>query len=139
MKPAARSDSPVVRLAAAMLFCIASLAPLARAAAPARDLLAHGTDQYFWSADVTPASPNDLPATVNTVIRYRTAGDMLRWQKAAELSAQPTSLANRGSELLVVLDDGSWKIVSVSGGTRSGTDLPGGYSVLALAGDGDDI
>ena len=139
MKPAARSDSPVVRLALAMLMCVAALAPIARAGPPNRDLLAHGTDQYFWSADVTPAPPNELPATVNTVIRFRTAGDMLRWQKAAELSAQPTSLANRGSELLVVLDDGSWKIVSASGGTRSGTDLPGGYAVLALAGDGDDI
>src|SRR5439155_7182453 len=138
MKPAARNRFLVVRLALAMLVMIAATASSARAAPPRRDLLAHGTDQYFWSVDVTPVAAGEMPAGVDAVIRYRTAGDQLRWQKAGELSAQPVALSNRGSELVIVLDDGSWKIAS-EGGVRSGTDLPDGYNVIALAGEGDDI
>ena len=54
-----------------------------------------------------------------TTIRVRTAGDQLRWSKVGELSESPVSISNRGSELLVVLDDGEWKLVSESD-VRSG-------------------
>src|SRR5437763_5743081 len=101
MKPAARNGIEVVRLALAMMLIVVTGAAFARANPPRRDLLAHGNDQYFWSVDVTPVAAGEMPATVDAVIRYRTAGE-LRWQKAGELSAQPVSLANRGSELLIV-------------------------------------
>jgi uncharacterized RDD family membrane protein YckC len=128
MKPAARN----VLLVVALL-----LATISQAGAAARDLLAHGTDQFFWSADVVPTGPNE-PQGSKTIIRYRTAGDQLRWKPASELAAQAESLGNRGDELLVVLEGGQWKIVSESG-VRSGNPLPRDCRVLALAGDGDDI
>lgn len=150
MKPAARNALIGVSL---LLLALASLAAvtIARAAQAApspaaaeaprpavRDLLAHGTDQVIWTADVVSRPGRANQIGISTQVRYRSAGDQQRWQAAAELSARPLSLANRGSELLVVTDDGEWKIVSDSG-ARSGNPLPNNARVIALAGDGDDI
>lgn len=130
MKTAARNAFVVVAV-----LMLAALSP--RAKASPRNLLAEGTDQYFWSADVVPSAAGEPPG-VKTTIRYRSAGDQLRWQTASELHAVPVSLSTRGSELLVVLENGEWKIVSESG-LRSGNSLPNDYRVLAMAGDVDDI
>jgi uncharacterized RDD family membrane protein YckC len=104
--------------------------------ATTRDLLAYGTDERFWSADVIPVIQGKANAT-KTFLRVRGPGDS-QWQSVGELEAAAISLAHRGTELLVVLDDGDWKIVSDSG-ARSGIPLPGHDDVLALAGDGDDV
>jgi len=151
MKPAARNVLVVVAvlmIAATAAIVVPSLLRAAPAGGggtgrqpiavvtPVRDLLAHGSDEYLWVADVGMSPSTETPG-VNTTVRFRTAGDM-RWQVAGEIAARPTLLASRGSELLIVLDDGSWKIANESG-IRTGNDLPGGYDVLALAGQGDDI
>src|SRR4051812_24113054 len=122
---------------AMLLFCL-MLAAAAPSKAVTRELLAHGTDQFFWSADVNPNSSPDAPSAVLTTIRLRTAGDQLKWSSAGELAETPVSLSNRGSELLMVLDDGEWKIVSETD-VRSGSPLPNNARVMALAGEGDDI
>jgi len=108
-------------------------------AATGRDLLAHGTDQYYWAADIAPTADLRAPG-IHTLIRFRAAGDV-EWREIAEFAAPATALANRGSELLVVLAGGNWSIVSASdtGGVRSGVPLPGDAKVFDLAGDGDDV
>ena len=157
MKPAARKVFLLVLLLPAVVWLAMCFAPrfalrdargaaapaapvvLIPATAPAtssRDLLAYGTDDRFWSADVIPIIQGKTSST-KTFLRVRGPGDS-QWQSVGELEAAAISLANRGGELLVVLDDGDWKIVSDSG-ARSGIPLPGHDDVLALAGDGDDV
>jgi uncharacterized RDD family membrane protein YckC len=142
----------LTRLVVAVLFVMladraaaparAATPPLATGSAP-RNLLAHGTENGLWCADVVPVEPPPAQrggaATpgARTVIRYRAAGDP-QWRVAAEIAAETVSLGSRGNELLVVLADGQWRLVS-DGDVRCGSALPGGANVLALAGDGDDI
>jgi uncharacterized RDD family membrane protein YckC len=106
-----------------------------RCAVVTRDLFAWGTDQLYWSADVVPSGDAHTPAA-QTTIRFRTAGDG-EWRVIGEVAGPVTNLSNRGSELLVVLEDGQWLIAD--GGIRTGIPLPGKAEALALAGDGDDI
>ncbi|HEY1628253.1 MAG TPA: hypothetical protein VGF52_00245, partial [Tepidisphaeraceae bacterium] len=88
-----------------------------------RALFAWGTSESLWSADVNPDISPDAPAGVLTTVRVRKAGDELHWVDVGELSEIPVSISNRGSELLIVLDDGEWKIVSERE-VRSGLTLP---------------
>src|SRR3954451_9167589 len=137
MKPAARKVCLILPAVVWLALCIApaaALRPAAGAAAAAsaapppstapapahvntRDLLAYGTDQRFWSADVIPFIQGKTSGT-KTFLRVRGPGDS-QWQMVGELEAAAISLASRGNELLVVLDNGDWKIVSDSG-ARSG-------------------
>src|SRR4051812_14282220 len=92
-----------------------------RSAVVARDLLAWGTDQLYWSADVVPTGDVHTPGT-RTTIRFRTAGDS-EWRVIGEFPTAATNLSNRGGELLVVCQDGQWLIASTSG-IRTGIALP---------------
>jgi uncharacterized RDD family membrane protein YckC len=152
MKPAVNDISPLIRgdvmrrAIFPLLMLLALMLPsMGRAAAPApasvspqnfRDLLALGTDQLYWSADVVPVI-NRHETAAQTIVRVRSAGEAL-WKEVGAVAAPVSGLAHRGSELLLVLDDGQWMIASDSG-VRSGLPAPGGAEVLALAGDGDDI
>ena len=161
MKPAARKVCPILPAVVWLALCIAPAAALRPAVAAAaasaaaatssstapnpaavaprvnnRDLLAYGTDDRFWSADVIPFIQGKTSG-VKTFLRVRAPGDS-QWQMVGELEAAAVSLANRANELLVVLDNGDWKIVSDSG-ARSGIPLPAHDAVLAMAGDGDDV
>jgi uncharacterized RDD family membrane protein YckC len=111
-------------------------------AAAMRNLLAHGTEQQLWCADVVGPRPGLPGAGLNsgpnapaarTVIRFRTSGQS-QWTVIAEIAAPAVALDNRGSELLVVLASGQWRIVSSDGDVRSGIDLPGQARILAIAG-----
>src|SRR5437762_14341413 len=100
MKPAARN------LLMAFLVVIALPRPALAAATP-RDLLTHGTDQYFWAADVVKSNDPDNPGE-QTVLRLRTPGDGVQWRPFGEIAARAVSLSDRGSELLVLLEGGDW-------------------------------
>src|SRR4051812_31024912 len=85
--------APMLRAAASR----ASAAPARAANAPApaaadatalRDLLAHGTDQHYWSADVAPNNDPHAPG-VHTLVRYRAAGDV-EWKELADLADRAT-------------------------------------------------
>src|SRR4051812_46184724 len=102
-----------------------------------RELLAHGTEQRYWAADVAPVARSRNGA-VKTSVRYRSAGDA-EWREIAEFATPAIALADRGAELLVVLSGGQWSIVSDDGNVRSGMALPGGGGVIELASDGDDV
>src|SRR5688572_8295838 len=111
MKPAARNVFLVVIVS---LLAGAWHVLAAPANSGARGLLTTGNNDLFWSADVNPNPTPDAPSAVLTTIQVRQSGDQLRWQKVGQLAEAPTSLASRGSELLVVLADGEWKIVWAS-------------------------
>jgi uncharacterized RDD family membrane protein YckC len=133
MKPAGRNFLVII---VALLLFGATTPP--GAPPTSRALHAWGTKDYFWSADSAADISADGAPGVVTKIRVRKAGDQLQWQDVGELAEMPVSLSNRGSELLIVLDDGEWKIASETD-IRSGIDLPDNAHVLAVAGDGDDI
>src|SRR6185295_9412176 len=107
MKPAAPNH--ITRFFA--IFAIVACVFATTATAATRTLFAWGTSDYFWFADVNPVPTPAGPAGVLTTIHMRAAGDQ-SWRTLGELSETPTSISNRGSELLVVLDYGEWKIVS---------------------------
>src|SRR3954464_9789570 len=98
------------------------------------DLLAHGTDQPLWVAQVT--RPRGIGMTgEKTVLRLRGLGDEKRWRFAGDVGDRVYALSNRGEELAVVVYDG-WRLVSPSG-VRSGTPLPNDSRVVEIAGEGD--
>src|SRR4051812_47073203 len=139
MKPAARNQNSILTRFVVATFLLSACGFAPEASAATRALHAWGAGDSFWFADVNPVPPNGSPAPagVLTTIHVRSAGDGL-WRTVAELSETPISVSNRGSELLIVLDYGEWKIASESD-VRSGISLPGSARVLALTGDGDDI
>jgi uncharacterized RDD family membrane protein YckC len=91
----------------------------------------------LWCADVIPFADPSRPGS-RTVIRVRTAGDG-QWRVIGEIAEPAVDLDNRGSELLVVLAEGEWRIVSTDGTVRSGIPLPQSARVLAVTGDNEDI
>ncbi len=99
------------------------------------NLLAHGSGNNFWMAHVllTPAqSPPE-----HTRIDFRSAEG--EWQPLIDLPTRVTGLANSGSQLAVLLDDGEWKLLSEDGTGATGQPLPGGAKMLALANDGETL
>src|SRR5262245_34368039 len=104
----------------------APASPAPAAPSTQRDLLAHGTDELYWSADVVPTTERRGSTVVNgvkTTVRVRSMGQP-QWREIALIAAQARDLGNRGDELLVALDDGTWMIVT-DDGARSGVPLPG--------------
>jgi uncharacterized RDD family membrane protein YckC len=137
LQASARATAAGALLAALCAWLIAAAPVSSGADANARELLAHGTDQRYWAANVAPVPRSRTPA-VKTSIRYRAAGDA-EWREIAEFATPAVALADRGAELLLVLSGGQWSIVSDDGSVRSGTALPGGAGVMELASDGDDV
>jgi uncharacterized RDD family membrane protein YckC len=117
------------------LLLLGSLAPLAGAGT--YDLFAESGDERLWSAQHVPNADRNLPGK-RTVVRLRGAGESERWKQLAELGKETASLTHRGSELVVLLEDGDWRFVADSG-VRSGDLLPGGAPIRALAGDRDTL
>src|SRR5688500_4689727 len=72
--------------APAQLAAPATTAPAARSTV--RDLLAFGTDQRFWSADVIPFIQGKISGT-KTFLRVRGPGDS-QWRMIGELEAPAT-------------------------------------------------
>src|SRR5256885_476160 len=130
MKPAAH------KLLLVVLFALAAANPRAAFAAAPRDLLAHGTGDYLWSVEMYLSRDPDSPGE-RTRVQYRKPGEARTWQKLDELAGRAVSLANRGSELLVLLDGGEWRFVSDTG-SRSGIPLPMGTRILDFAGGDND-
>jgi uncharacterized RDD family membrane protein YckC len=117
------------------LFLLGPFAPIALAGT--YDLFAEGGDERLWSAQHVPNADRNLPGK-RTVVRLRGAGESERWKQLAELGKETSSLTHRGSELVVLLEDGDWRFVADSG-VRSGDQLPGGAPIRALAGDRDTL
>jgi uncharacterized RDD family membrane protein YckC len=141
----AAHNLPHARTAALALLLIA-LFPVSAARAASRDgggdgsgadLFAHGTGDRIWAARVAPQVDAKPPHDVTTLIT-RGQGDAERWKTLADIPARAIGITRRGGELVVLLHDGEWKLVSEAG-VRSGDRLPGGTPLLAIAGDDDTL
>src|SRR5688572_26552071 len=84
-----------------------------------QDVLAHGTDQWFWVVRVAPAPEAGKPAAgaalapVQSRVFGRPSGGGWRqwWQP---LGRRVQSVASRDGQLAVLLDDGQWLLLSES-------------------------
>lgn len=107
-------------------------------------LLAHGAGESLWtsriidvsagtSAGAEDASPAPPGSQVETLVYARFSGaEELR--PIARINAEVLELANRGSQLVVLLRSGQWRLVW-PGGSATGTPLPGKSTrALAIAG-----
>jgi uncharacterized RDD family membrane protein YckC len=123
-------------LYAALLMCLlmAGVARSAPATQPAgQDLLAHGSEDRLWVGYVhVPPYPKE--ATEQTRIAYRIATKD-QWEFLTDIGARAVGLANRGTQLAVLLEGGEWVLVSDDGNSAGGQPLPEGARMLALGND----
>src|SRR5436190_1473920 len=113
-------------LVAVALFSVAASAPTT---ASNSDLLAHGSEENVWVAQILKRP------TEKTVIRARTVPDS-QWQELLRLNGRAIDLASRGTSLAVLMENGDWLLVW-SGGFSTGPALPNGMKLLAIATDRD--
>lgn len=108
-----------------------------RSSAPWQNLVAHGSDTMFWYAQVVMSS-GPQPTVDKSYIRFRTAGSD-DWLPLLTLDhSRVIDLANSGSRLAVLLDDGTWLFASESNSATQ-PRLPAPARMLALANDGDTL
>ncbi|MDB5301052.1 MAG: family rane protein [Phycisphaerales bacterium] len=111
--------------------CTARSAPATQPAG--QDLLAHGTDDHLWVGYVS-VPPFPKGATEQTRIAFRVANKD-EWEFLTNIGARAIGLANRGTQLAVLLEGGDWVLVSEDGSSASGQPLPDGAKLLALGND----
>jgi uncharacterized RDD family membrane protein YckC len=105
------------------------------------DLLAHGgvardgAEELFWVAQVVP---NKEPGATGSLTRlFAVRASASKWQQWGDgVPARAVSLASRGSQLAVLLDDGSWMMLSEDNIPTTGPDL--GVPDAALVSFADD-
>ncbi len=118
----------------------------AHADAPARphqDLLAQGslderTDRsdWVWVARVVPSAAS--PGEATTTVYVRKSGGSQWAELARGLGGRAVSIASRGEQVALLLDNGEWVIVSIdpSAGLSSGRPLNvNGGAIVALSND----
>jgi uncharacterized RDD family membrane protein YckC len=102
-------------------------------AASAGDLQAHGSDERLWLARVEPVTSGGTSTEQTSLfVRERGTAD---WRRMEPISARVTGLANRGSQLAILLPNGDWRLTT-DGGFAVGAALPDAAKVIALGGDG---
>lgn len=112
------------------------LAPSVQAEVGRQDLLAHGSDEALWVAQIDQTKPGlraeDVPEFLTTLHMRGADGD---WRKLTRVGKRVTSLANRGSQLAVLQEDGQWFLASEDGVVVGQTlPIPSGR-LLTLAND----
>jgi len=126
-----------------LLFCLTSYAPAVPTTAPSaapslrpapvpQNVLAHGSDAYFWVA-YTGLDPNAAQPTQRTRIYSRAAAR--EWQHISDLPTRIKGLANTGTQLAVLLEGGEWQLLSEDGIGSSGPPLPGEAKMIGIAND----
>jgi uncharacterized RDD family membrane protein YckC len=120
-------------LALLALGAAAVLPPIARGEVlPPRDLLALGGEQAYWVVEVAPVQREDGTA-LETRLRMRQLGAAERWRRLNPMTARAVALAERGTELALLLENGQWLLVWSEGSRRGASAIPG--RGIALAGD----
>jgi uncharacterized RDD family membrane protein YckC len=105
----------------------------AAARAQVSDLLAHGSGDRLWLAEVVQQP--EPQGGERTILRTRQTGaGNTQWIELARLNGRVVALANRGNDLVALLDSGDWLIVW-SNGRTPGPSLPQGRRILAIASD----
>ena len=126
-----------------LLSCCSTAFPARGAPAPAvsRDLLAHGGlvpggEDLFWVARVFPnREPGGSSGSLTRFFAVRASES--KWQQWGEgIPLRAISLASRGSQLAVLLDDGTWVLLSEDASPATGQRI--GVSDAALVCFADD-
>jgi hypothetical protein len=119
---------------------VAFMALLALAGAPARaqDLLAHGTDDVFWIAQVVSTSDGGARHDETVIHARGIGGGQTRWVEVTRLDARAINLAARGSDLVALLSSRNWLILWGTG-QITGPPLGGGSIIQTMASDRDTI
>lgn len=106
------------------------------AANPVVDVLAHGSGECFWAARVAPVAPiaPSTDTTLETIVHARFSGPA-ELRPLARINAAVVDLTNRGTQLIVLLGDGQWRIVW-PGGSATGAGLGAQAHAIAIAGEG---
>jgi uncharacterized RDD family membrane protein YckC len=92
------------------------------------DVLAHGCGEWSWFARVGPSTtvnPIDSPQSgeqTEVFVRHNSPGE--QWHPMPVLSGRAIALANRSSQLAVLMNDGQWYTLW-SDGSATGQPLPG--------------
>src|SRR4030095_13993422 len=94
------------------------------------NLLSHGTGDTYWIAQVFPRRANEKLSEY-TVIRGRQVGGDARWLEVARVQARVISIANRGNEVVALLDGGDWMIIW-TGGSSMGRAPDDGARLVTL-------
>ena len=123
----ASTTAPTTR-AASVAPAATTLPVSAAAASAAHHLFAQGSDDFFWVAEVIPATGKTPEMTR---IYFRQAGSEA-WQHVSDLPARATSVACSALQLAVLLDSGNWILVSEDGTGSTGQALPGGAQCWRL-------
>jgi uncharacterized RDD family membrane protein YckC len=109
------------------------------AAVSYESILAHAGDQRLWVARVGTSADAGPAHGVHTDILIRGIDQKpgnQDWHAFASVPARVTAMASRGSELAVLLEDGSWMRLWSADGAASGLALPAGGQMRTLASDG---
>lgn len=124
-----RTARPKLRLILAMLLVLALLPLAARAAE--RNLLAHAdeTGKICWLAQVVTVKGSDTPGERETIPWAKPFGE--DWRELPHLPGRAVCLASLDGELVAVMDDGSWFVLSST--PRPGPSLPNGAMMRAAA------
>ena len=102
----------------------------AAAAGRRQDLVAHGSQDRFWIADVSAGAGKD-GAQVRTDVYARSVGET-RWQPVTTVESRVVSMAHRGPQLALLLDDGTWLLASEEA-LVTGRPPPVGAQILDIA------
>jgi uncharacterized RDD family membrane protein YckC len=110
----------------------------ASAAGRRQDLVAHGSEDRFWIGNVSVGTGADN-AQVRTDLFVRSVGES-RWQPVTRdpIESRVVAMAHRGPQLALLLDDGSWLLVSEQA-LVTGRPPPGNGQVVDLASDRDTL
>ena len=101
--------------------------------AQSRDLLAHGSGERLWLAQIVETGDEQTPGE-RTILRTRQIGTGdTQWVELARISGRVDALANRHNDVVAKLGQ-RWLIIWRGAGT-SGPPLPDGRRLLALASD----
>jgi uncharacterized RDD family membrane protein YckC len=115
------------------VFCLLACAVQAHAAARP-ELIAHGTADHLWVANVVKDSTSPAPGWV-TRLQGRAIGQP--WRSLGTLQGRVAALANRGGDLVVLFESGDWSLFWLSNGALTssiGQPLAKGR-ILTIASD----
>lgn len=97
-----------------------------------RDLQSHGSDERLWLARAEP-QPSGAAGRAPTTLFVRVRSDS-NWQRLNPIESPVLGLANRGSQLAVLLSNGDWLLMTDTS-PASGLPLPGKSHMVALGSD----
>lgn len=126
------SKRPVNNLIGPVCCLLVLSAGLHAAALPPQNLLSHGAGEFYWIAQVQTRRIGEKTDEF-TIIRGRQIGGDVRWPEIGRVPARVVSLANRGSELAVLLENGDWMLIW-RGGSAMGRSPQDGARIVTLGG-----